>query len=296
MAGVVIKSDVKPLRVPSVTPDISDGLVCSCDFRCDYTELAFGHSSYDGVKNDFSQFLFKKVTPFDTINLELLRYGVKVADLNNNDLGTYYPTFDAQPLYVGFVVDWTEVFLNFTGGIYEVKASKITLGVYSEETSHKYRLNAYDSVSARDTVKITSIQDGYFQDGSFDYRDLIPGGWVHSMRVRGSFGGFEPSIDRDIYLDSSFRDVQNRDTVTPEYKLVCDYMPENIFEGLSTNDFLGNQIEVTSYHLFQTKKYIKHPVVIESISDVVPDQYGRSKFTAVFTDRKKNIIKLNSRF
>ena len=103
----------------------------------------------------------------------------------------------------------------------------------------------------------------------------------------------QPTIERDIYQDSSYREVQNRDSVVREYRMNANMVPESIQNRIATQDVLGNQIFITSYGVLQELKYEKLPVVVESFDETRYDNLGNTYFVITFSDRQKNIIKTN---
>lgn len=294
MSGVVIKFDAAPIRPPLGVVAPLDVLFCPCDFRCDFEEKVFADDDNDGIKNDFSDFLFKKVTASDTILIELLKGDIVVAQINEDTYGLYYDGFDNQPLYVGWQADWTAIFNAFSGGRYQVRVTTTILGEESEFLSRYFRLNTFDILTADKTVKIESFQNGNLENSEFDFTDLIDGGWRSSIRLNESqFGKMQPSIERDIYQDSSYREIQNRDTVNREYKLEANLVPESIYDRITTKDLLGNRILITAYDVLQELKYEKFPVVPESFDEARYDNLGNTHFSITFSDRQKNIIKTN---
>ncbi len=294
MPGVVIKFDAAPIRPPSGVVAPVDVLFCPCDFRCDFEEKVFADDDNDGIKNDFSDFLFKKITASDTIVIELLKKDVIVAQINDDTYGTYYDGFSNQPLYVGWQADWTKIFAVLSGGRYQVRVTTTILGEESVFLSRYFRLNTFDILSADKTVKIESFQNGNLQNSEFDFTGLIEGGWRSSIRLNKSkFGMMSPTMERDIYQDSSYREIQNRDEVIREFKLVSNLVPESIYDRLTTKDFLGNQILITSYNVLQELKYEKFPVVAENYNEPRYDDLGNTHFEVTFSDRQKNIIKTN---
>ncbi len=293
MSGVVIKFDAAPIRPPLGVQPPADVIFCPCDFRCDFEEKVFADGDNDGIKNDFTDFLFKKITAGDTVLIELLKGDIIVAQINDDTYGAYYNGFDNQPLYVGWQADWTKIFNIFSGGRYQVKVTTTILGDTSEFLSRYFRLNTFDILSADKSIKIESFQNGRIENSEFDFTDLLPGGWPSSIRLFGSFGKMQPGLERDIYQDTSYREVQNRDTVNREYKLEANLVPESIYDRITTKDLLGNQILVTSYDVLQELKYEKFPVVPESFDEARYDDLGNTHFSITFSDRQKNIIKTN---
>lgn len=293
MPGVVIKFDASPIRPPEAAVISSSSIFCPCDFRCDFEELVFADSDDDGIKNDKTDFLFKRVISSDTILIELLKEGSTITTITNDDYGDYYFGFDNQPLYVGWQADWTKIFDAFSGGRYQVKVTTTILGDSSEFLSRYFRLNTFDILAVNRTVKLETIQNGNFENSEFDFTELLPGGWPTSIRLPGTFGNMQPTIERDVYEDPSYRDVQNRDFVVREYKLNADFVPDIIQNRISTQDALGNQIFITSYDVLQGIEYQKYPLVVESFGDVRYDGLGNTYFEITLSDRQKNIIKTN---
>jgi hypothetical protein len=292
MAGLVIKFDAAPIRPPSPAA-AGNAIFCPCDFRCDFTEKVFASDAADGIQNDKTDFLFKKIAASDTIVIELLKGSAVVATIADDSLGTYYPTFTAQPLYVGWLADWTAIHAAHSGGRYQVRVTSTILGVTTVVNSRYFRLNTFDELEANNTVKIETLQNGKFADGEFDFTDLLPGGWPTSIRLDGRFGNMQPTLERDIYQDSSYRTIQNRDTVTREYKLLASLVPESIQNQIATRDLLANEVFITGYNVLQELKYQRFPVVPESFNDTRYDGQGNTYFEITFSDRQKNIIKTN---
>jgi len=292
MAGVVIKFDAEPIRPPLGIVVPEEVIFCPCDFRCDFEEKVFADSE-GGIKSDITDVLFKKTTVADTIIIELIRDNIILAQIIDDTFGIFFNGFDNQPLYVGWQADWTLIFNAFSGGRFQIRVTTTILGEESEFLSRFFRLNTFDILSANNTIKLETLQNGKFENGEFDFTDLLPGGWPTSIRLIGDFGDMQPELERDIYQDSSFRNVQNRDTVVREYRLRANLVPESIQNRIATQDLLANEIFITSYDVLQEKKYEKFPVVPESFNETRYDGLGNTHFEITLSDRQKNIIKTN---
>lgn len=294
MSGVVVKFDAAPIRPPQGFIAPENTVFCPCDFRCDFEEKVFADEDNDGIKNDFSDFLFKKITASDTILIELLKRDIVVAQISDDTYGLYYDGFPTQSSYVGWQADWTKIFQTFSGGQYQVRVTTTILGEESIFLSRYFRLNTFDILAADKTVKIESFQDGNLENSEFNFTGLIGGGWRSSIRLNESqFGKMQPNIERDIYQDTSYREIQNRDTVNREYRLEANLVPESLYERITTKDLLGNRILLTAYDVLQERKYEKFPVVPESYDEARYDDLGNTYFSVTFSDRQKNIIKTN---
>lgn len=293
MSGVVIKFEAAPIRPPATIIAAEAAIFCPCDFRCDFEEKVFADSDNDGIKNDFTDFLFQKVTASDTVVIELIKNNIVIATINNDTYGAYYDGFDAQALYVGWLADWTAIYNAFSGGRYQVRITTTILGEVSVFNSRYFKLNTFDTISANRTVKIETFQSGRIANSEFNFTDLLPGGWPSSIRLFGQFGKMQPTLERDIYQDSSYREVQNRDVVIREYNLSVNRVPESIQNLIATKDLLANRVLITSYDVLQEIKYEKFPVAPENWGETRFDGLGNSAFEITFSDRQKNIIKTN---
>lgn len=293
MSGVVIQFDAAPIRPPVgvITPE--NVIFCPCDFRCDFEEKVFASAENDGIQNDFSDFLVQKITASDTVVIQIVKDNVILATISDDTYGTFYNGFDNQPLYVGWIADWTAIFNAFSGGRYQIRITTNILGEESVFNSRYFRLNTFDILTANNTVKIEAFQNGNIENSEFDFTGLLPGGWPMYIRLFGQFGRMQPTLERDIYQDTSYREVQNRDTVVREYQLSASLVPESIQNRIATEFVLGNEILITSYDVLQELKYEKFPVVPESFNETRYDDLGNTYFDITFSDRQKNIIKTN---
>ncbi len=293
MSGVVIQFDALPVRPPLEIIEPQEAIFCPCDFRCDFEELVFADASNDGIKNDYSDFLFKKISASDTIEIQIVKDNIVLTTISDDSYGAFYDGFTSQPLYVGWQADWTKIFQSFSGGQYTIRVTTNILGNESVFTSRLFRLNTFDVLSANRTIKIESFQNGQIANNEFDFTDLLEGGWPSSIRLQGTFGEAQFNLERDIYQDPSYREVQNRDEMIREFTARTEIVPESIVNRLGVKDVLGNQILITAYDVLQEQKYEKFPVVVEAFSDVRYDKLGRTFFDITLSDRQKNIIKTN---
>lgn len=293
MAGLAIKlKGVLPITPPKPSDVIAETF-CKCDFICDWEELVFASDEDDMFKKDYSDFLLTTVAPTDTVIFKLYRYGTEIATLDDDTYGVYYDGFTVQPKYRGFVVDWTKVYNVFGGGRYQVKIDSSILGVDSTFESRYFRLYAWDEEIANQTVKIETYQTGNIIGSDLDYTGLLAGGWYSAIRLQGTFGEATPELIEDKYLDTSYRQVQNREEVRFTYKLSCRNVPENIYKRLSGDQMISNTMLVTSYNLMAEQSYRQFPVAVTSFSDNSYKNNGRVDFSIEMTDRQQNIIKRN---
>lgn len=277
----------------TVIPPSND--YCYCAVECEYIELAFADLiSNDGYKNDTSSFLFNRVTAGGIVTFELYKSDTKIADLNNNDYGVYYPIFSSQPFYAGFVIDWRKVAIGFGFGKYQLKAQITILGQSYVYESRKFRLLPFSDEAANNTVKLTAYQSGNIVGSDLDYSDLIDGGWVESYRLQGIFGFKEHELIQDSYQNSDYTTRQIRDEVVRSYKVETKLLPSQVANWLTENASLSNYLEVTDYNIFNTEIYRDLPVRISGFGEIETYLQKRSnRYVIDFVDRKPNLIKRN---
>lgn len=229
---------------------------CYCAVECDYVETVFAEIGGAEYKNDFSSYLFKKVVDTDVIMFELWKEGVKVADLNNDDYGTYYPTFTNQPLQIGFIVSWEKVFSLLGTGLYQFRANFTVLGDTDTFTSNLFRLYPYSDESANKTVKVIGRQTGNIKGNSLDFTGLLENGWPFYIRVDGELNLVNPEYTQDNYLDSTEKRLQVQDKLVNNYELLIKQSPASIVNlFLKGAISLANSIEITDYNLFNVEIY-----------------------------------------
>ena len=293
MSGLALKIyDVPVISLPA-GQEVEE--FCRCDFVCEYEEIVFAKSDGSYWQQDITSFLTRKISSADTIEIKLLRYGAEVATITDNTFGTLYQAgdFTAQPLYVGWIADWTLIYDALRGGQYQVQIDKTIAGVASTFMSRKFRLREYDAMAAHRTVRVETMQTGNILSSPFDFTDLLPGGWPQSMRFKGHFGDKTPQLETDRFLDTSYNEVQNRDQVRFEYTLSLEDTPQNIFNEFSEREILANTLLVTDYDVMNPAVYRRVPVVIDSLAAATFFPNGRGRFSFTCSDRTKDTIKRN---
>jgi len=293
-AGMEGKIDGTP--IPSFIPASVSGL-CPCSTgNCEYLETVFANlSDSDPFFNDRNDFIFRKFRAADTIDLELWKDGVKVADIVDDTYGTFFPSFTAQPLYVGFLIDWLKVANNpspnVTGfGRYQVKAQMDITGNAFTIDSQQFKLEPFREAQANGTIKIESVQNGNIIGSEFDYTDL---NWQQSIRIKGKFGNKQRNLEIDKYQDEVFKDRQIQDQVVIEYDLETFLLPTNIDNSLTEDRLLANSFTITDYNIINEARYRDVEVYPSSIES--PTQIGFGKIYLIkFTERTPDKIKRNN--
>jgi hypothetical protein len=291
LSGLATK--VKGDSLPEIiTRSVND--FCYCEVECPYVSTIFAEPGGEGYKNDKSQFLFRRFVASDTVAIELWRNGEKIEDLNNNTYGTFFNGFPSgtaeQQLYVGYLVEWEEVYAVYGGGEYQIKAELSIIGVASTFESELYKLMGYSDVAANGTVRIDTIQNGNIMSSIFDFTDLQ---WCQSVRLRGRFYEDGEEFEKIVYKTQEHRQEQVQDKIIENWTLEADFIPRSVSEFLTKNAVLSNSFNVSDYNLLNEQILREIEVYPESIEKTRIQDNRTSNYIINFTSRNDNIIKRN---
>ena len=268
--------------------------VCYCEFECEYKGNVFAEPGGEGYKNDKSQFLFRRFVASDTVAIELWKNGEKLVDLDNNTYGTYFNGFPSgtaeQQLYVGYLLEWEDVFNLHGGGEYQIKAELSIIGVTSTFESELYRLMGYSDTAADGTTRIETIQNGNIMSSIFDFTGL---NWCQSVRVRGRFYEEGEDFEKIVYQTQEYRQEQVQDKIIENWTLEADFIPRSVSEFLTKNAVLSNSFKVTDYNLLNEQILREIEVYPESIEKTRIQDNRNANYVIKFTSRNDNIIKRN---
>lgn len=272
--------------------------ICICDYiTCQYIEKVFASQAPNNEwwKNDKNEFLFRRLVSTDTVDIELWKDGVKIADLNNNTYGQFFNGFaggsDEQQLYVGYLLDWESVQSINGNGIYQVKSNLSIVGNSTLYESRLFNLVQYSDVAANNTVRIESVQNGNIIGSDFDYTGLE---WYQSLRIPGNFGNPTPVVETDDYVNSNHEKRQITAKNSREWFLKTGFINYEVASKLIYNKFLGNQILMTDYlikneSIFRRVDVMLSPEIDKPEIKNSPDRV----YNVTFTDRKDKYKKRN---
>lgn len=296
MSGLAVK--IYGSQILSIPENPIESDICACNFACEWEETVFASpDTSDTWKRDYTDFLSRKIVAGDSLDIKLFRYEVEVATITDDTYGTYYAAgdFASQPLYVGWLADWSLIFSAFGGGQYYVTISGTIAGAAYSFTSRKFRLMLWNEEAADSTAKVESYQKGNIISSQFDYTDLLPGGWYSSIRLDARFGKRKPVLEVDEVLGTSYQSIQNRTQVRHEYTLETRYMPMSVLHALSDQNFIGNELFITDYSILSEYKFNRIPVVAKSYEDTTNNGWttGQGRYIVTFDERVQNTIKRN---
>lgn len=276
--------------------EIEDLNFCFCGIDCfdSYTEYAFGAGSNDeSWKKDKSSFLLRKLRVADSIAYELYKGGVKVADIIDNTYGTFYPTFTVQPLYVGFVADWSLILSAFGAGIYQVRAQKVILGQSSTFISRKFKVMTYNEEAADGTVRLETFTTGNIISSELNYESLIEGGWYQSVRFDGRFGNETPGIETDKIQRSDREVISVQDKIVYTISLFTELLPKSVKNQIVKEQLLNNRALISDYNLLNDDIIRQRSVYLTGIPEVRHQNRGTG-YTFEFSDKKDNFLIRNN--
>jgi len=282
-----IESDV--LRFPRDEFTIDFNFCGECCFEMKvFAKLG---NEYDH-ENDKTAVLDRQIIPTDTIAFELLKDGVKVADLNTNALGQYFPlgTFP-NSFYTGYLIDWNSVMVAHGVGCFQVRKQLTVLGTASVTDSIVYFLQPYSDERADETVRLDVIQNGYIINSQFDYTGM---NWFQSYRLPGRFNKVKPEYTETRYQDSQRRQTQVQDSIVDNYLLELEAAPSQIYDTLNYETVLANDIKINDYRLYNADIFRAEPVDFKEFSKVSAYRKSRRKsFQYKFQPRNLDLIKRN---
>lgn len=289
--GMAVKLKANP--APSITEE-NKNEICICDYvQCGvYEEYVFGCPGGEFWQQDKSDFLFRKLIATDTIDFELIKNGVKVADLNDNTYGTYFSTFPSgtedQQLYTGYLLDWSEVYDNHGGGKYVFRAKTTILGVPNDVDSRVFNLVKYSDVLADGTVRIETTQNGNIFGNQFDFTGL---NWYQSVRIPGRFGNPSPVLETRSYTTSTHKRRQIKDTMSREWSLITKKIGWSVAEKLVYNKLIANQILITDYNIDSESIWRRVAVRPESIDKPDISDNVNKRYEVTFIDEDEVFTK-----
>lgn len=270
---------------------------CICDFiQCEYVENVFADpdNSGDFWKNDQNEFLFKRFVAVDTVTMELHKDNVKVDDLNNNDYGTFFNGFPSgsteQQLYIGYLLNWVDVYSAFGAGNYTIVANLDIIGSQTTFTSRVFRLVLFSNILADGTVRVETTQNGNIFGNSFDFTGL---NWYQSLRLPGVFGNPTPIFETTEYMTSNHKRRQNKAKMGREWSLKTRLINWEVAEKLVYNKMLGNEILITDYQIKAESVWRRQSVFMQEIDK--PEITGTPNriYNIKFVDEKDVFTKRN---
>lgn len=278
--------------LPSVPEDPTTE-TCPFVFGGQFEYNVFYHSDASDWKNDKSEFMFKRFLASDTVDIELHKNGVKVADLDDDSLGEYFPTFTGtteQEQQKGYLLYWYNVASAYGLGKYTIKANLTVLGDATEWESDVYNLIVFTEERANRTVSIQSTQNGNIISSIFDYTGLQ---WHQQIRLNGAFNEDGETFEKKAYRTQNYKQKQIQDEIVENWSLELDLIPRGVSEFFIKDRLLSNEFNVSDYNIMNEKVHKLKGVYPESIEKTSFENNRNSNYLIKFTSKENNIIKRN---
>lgn len=285
---LAVKSTAEVVNIPLV---IDKGDFCWCKYYC--LNYSYAFAGNDNKTNDKSSFIFRRISPSDTVTMKLFKNGVETVTLVDNTYGTFYNFGSlANADLKGYLIDWGLVQTALGSGDYQFKATSVLLGTTIEYESIIFKVIPYNEAAADNTVRIESYQNGKVDRSPFDFTGV---NWYSQYRLYGNMRNKQPEFTTNSFQDSTRTTKQNQSTITNTYDLVLPDLDENLKDTFVEEVMLANDIIITDYNIDNNDRYEPIPVYPKDI-DSLDYHVGKPNANLVikFSDKKPNIIKRNS--
>jgi hypothetical protein len=270
---------------------------CTCDFDCDYIELALVNPSdeTDLYQNDYRSFLINLKDASSTFEFKLIASDGTEYVLNDNTYGEFFNKgFNTtQPLKAGYRLDWFKVYDSIGADIYTIRVSQTDFSNTVTKDSHKFRLIPFNEIASNKTVKMEIVQRGAILNGE-DYGGMS---WGNMIRVSGTFGSPKDQYDINRLQDSNYNDIDVQIKQFKEYTLQTELLPSSIGKWLTDTAVMTDDILISVNDVFNYDQYRRLAVTFTGDIET-PDDYSRNvnkSFTIRFKDKveklKRNFVR-----
>lgn len=282
------KNNALIVRFPKGFEEENRGLKDCC--RC--KQLVLAHpTETESWKNDCKGVYVKKneITDLVTITMEDSTGNV----VSNEGEQAVFPN---DNLAFGFIYDWQSVLNTHGIGCYTIKINFTIAGITGGFTWGTYDLRQYSIESARDTVRVKSKFNSYWQKLQIDFTNS---NFVDSVRFNGLFGKRQPKTQIENLVDIGRKIVKPTRENLNEYTLETDPLSICITRQLIDFHLLNEDECFITDHNRTNHDYLlldKPVAVIESPEIDYIDGSRLAQITATFGDRNlldKNYYRQN---
>ena len=270
----------------------------------------------DRYTNDFTSFILD--VPLGGIVeatlIRILPNGTEISTpIVDSTLGSFYATGVVRVNTWAFILKWERVRDVIAFGRYKfnlvLKNSSGT--VISDETTPCFRLLPYTCERANRTVRITTTQKGYIENG-FNYENLdyaldlyadtsgqfvqfiLADFWPQQIRWYGDFWETAQTLLVDNIVDTNRNSQQVQTQIVNNYNLRLEHIGANVSDRFFNDNMLANEIFIDDYQINAVKQYVNVQVSPLEIADRKRFKGSKNEiFEVTFEQFQKATLKRN---
>jgi len=257
--------------------------------ECSYEIMAIADAnSTDRYKNDVLMHFDKAQTRLGSVTFYLVEEDGTEHEIEDGTYGLFYEKGDITylPLVSAVQIHWRNVLVLLGEGCYRIKTVITKLvGDPIEKWTCCYKLQQYSCELVQKTVRITSVQNGNFQDLGINFKGTD---FTGDIRFDATFGKEQIEIDSTMYVGTNDVKKLNRQDQRSTFTLESKLLPHIcITHPLIKYHLRGTELYVTVYDKYNHRQdYITYPVFFESVEEFKYFDYNtNAKLTLLFSER-----------
>ena len=261
---------------------------CEAD-ECDYEIMAIADAnSTDRYKNDVLMHFDKAQTRLGTVTFYLVEEDGTEHEITDGTYGLFYELGDITylPNISAIQLHWRNVLILLGEGCYRIKTVISQLvGEPIVKYTCCYKLQQYSCEIVQKTVRITSVQNGNFQDLGINFKGTD---FTGDIRFEATFGKEQIEIDSTMYVGTNDVKKLNRQDQKSTFTLESKLLPHIcITHPLIKYHLRGTELYVTVYDKYNHRQdYITYPVFFDSVEEFKYFDYNtNAKLTLSFSER-----------
>ena len=277
--------------IGSGTPQREDEF---CTTReCDYKLPVFGSTtSTDYYHNDILGIVRKRSILESNIQFFLVAENGSEYSLDDNTFGTFinFGDFEYEPDVTAYQLRWKDVLTVLGAGCYRIKT--IITDLKEDTTTYYsccYELEEYSCEAAHRTVRVESVQNGFFEETGINFEGI---NWTSHLRFEGYFGNEQPKHESTMNIKVDNSKELNRMDLKSEFVLTSQLVPSVcVTKPLWDYHLMASEIYISDYNIDNHRRdYKSFPVFLEQVDDVSYFK-GNSRATMSITFSERQIIR-----
>ena len=257
--------------------------------ECSYEIMAIADaSSTDRYKNDVHLHYDKAQTRLGTVTFYLVEEDGTEHIIDDGTYGLFYAKGDITylPSVSVIQIHWRNVLILLGEGCYRIKTVITKLvGEPIVKYTCCYKLQQYSCELVQKTVRITSVQNGNFQDLGINFKGTD---FTGDIRFEATFGKEQIEVESTMYVGTNDVKKLNRQDQRSTFTLESKLLPHIcITHPLIKYHLRGTELYITVYDKYNHRQdYITYPVFFESVEEFKYFDYNtNAKLTLLFSER-----------